>query len=153
MLSRAKSLLLNTALAVALLAGAVAVAAETGMIVTKRPPEAAPSVLERPTPRITVRAKVKGLYPGASKKMKVGVHNRLGRRVRLVSVRSHPQDASPDCSRTNLRIERFRGGIPIRPHERARVRVKVTMEPTAPDACQGVRFPIHFKARVTGKRR
>ncbi len=152
MLSRAKSLLLNTAVAVTLLAGAVAVAAETGMIVTQRPPEAAPSVLERPTAEIAVRGKVKGLYPGAAKKMKVGVHNRLERPVRLISVRSRPQDASPDCSRQNLRIKRFHGGMRIRPHKRARVLVNVTMAPDTPDACQDARYPVQFRARVTGKR-
>jgi hypothetical protein len=152
MLARAKSLLANTALAVALLAGAVAVAAETGMIVTERPPEAASSALQRPTPKITVRGKVKGLYPGATRKMKVGVHNRFARPVRLVSVRSRPQDASVDCPRETLEIKRFQGSKRIRPHRRTRVRVKVHMEPSAPDECQGERFPIEFRARVSGKR-
>ncbi len=151
MLSRAATLLLNAALAVALLAGAVAVAAETGLIVTERSP-GGPSVVERPTPQIQVRGKVKGLYPGAQKRMKVGVRNRLPQRVRLVSVRARVHNASSQCVRQNLSVKRFRGHKPIRAHRRTRVRVRVTMSPIAPDACQGARFPIEFKARVTGKR-
>ena len=152
MLSRAKSLLLNTAVALALLAGAVAVAADTGMIVTERPPEAAPSALERSAPEIAVRGKVKGLYPGGTRTMKIGVQNRLDRGVRLVSVRSRPQDASGACSRSNIRIEQFKGSQAIAAHRRTRVRVQATMTPEAIDACQGARFPIKFKATVTGKR-
>lgn len=149
MLSRAKSLLLNTAVAVALLAGAVAVAAETGMIVTERPPEATPSALERPTPKIKVQGRVRGLFPGVTKKMEVGVHNRFARPMRLLSVRSRPQGASAECTRPNLRIERFRGLRRIPPHRRTRVWVEVTMAPSAPDSCQGARFPIKFRAKVT----
>ncbi|MDX6588670.1 MAG: hypothetical protein QOI31_3143 [Solirubrobacterales bacterium] len=151
MLSRAKSLLLNAALAVVLLAGAVAVAAETGMIVTERPPDA-PSVVERPSPKIQVRGHVKGLYPGARKSMKVRVSNRLSQKVSLVSVKARVSDASPTCSRSNLSVTRFKGHKPIRAHSRTKVRTKVTMNETTPDACQGARFPIKFKARVTGKR-
>lgn len=151
MLSRAKSLLLNAALAVVLLAGAVAVAAETGMIVTERPSDA-PSVVERPTPKLQVRGKVKGLYPGVQKRMRVRVQNRLPQRVVLVSVRARVRDASPTCSRKNIKIKRYRGSKRMRAHSRTRVRVQVTMKPDAADACQGARFPIKFRARVTGKR-
>lgn len=151
MLSKAKSLLLNAALAVVLFAGAVAVAAETGMIVTERPP-GDPSAVERPVPEIKVHGKVKGLYPGAQTTMKVGVHNRLPQRVKLTSIRARVEDASPTCSRNNVSVERFRGSKPISAHRRERVRVLVTMAATTPDACQDARFPIKFKARVTGKR-
>lgn len=148
---KVKNLLLNAALAVALLAGAVAVAAETGVIVTERPP-GGPGAVERPVPKIKVHGKVKGLYPGVRKQMKVGVHNRLPHRVTLISVRARVKDASPACSGGNIRVQRFRGRKPIRPHRRNRVGVQVTMAPTAPDACQEARFPITFRARVTGKR-
>jgi hypothetical protein len=151
MLSRAKSLLLNAALAVALLAGAVAVAAETGMIVTERPP-GGPSAAERPTPKIQVRGHVRGLYPGAHKEMRVQVRNGLPQQVSLVSVRARVSDASPTCKRQNLSVKRFRGNKPIRAYSNTKVHVQVTMKSIAPDACQGARFPIKFKARVTGKR-
>ena len=153
MLSRAKSLLLNTALAVTLLAGAVAVAAETGVIVTERPPSAASSVAERPTPEIEVKGNVKGLYPGAEKSMKVRVFNRLAKPVVLVSVRARVGNANHACTRENLRVTRFKDSRPIKAMGRARVRVSATMQPGAPDACQGARFPIAFRARVTGQRR
>ena len=110
MLSRAKSLLLNAALAVALLAGAVAVAAETGMIVTERPPEAAPSVLEGPTPKIAVRGTVKGLYPGASQADEgPGPEQARATRSRLVSVRAHVKDASADCTRAEPQRQALQG--------------------------------------------
>ena len=139
----------NAALAVALLAGAVAVAAETGVIVAERPDGAA---VERAMPEIKVHGKVKGLYPGGRKKMKVGVHNGLPQRVKLVSIRARVKDAAPTCTRQNISVKRFRGQKPIPARGRTGVRVLVTMAPAAPDACQGARFPIKFNARVTGQR-
>lgn len=148
MLSRAKSLLLNTALAVALLAGAVAVAAETGMITLERPDGS--SAVERSAQKIQVRGKVKDLYPGVTKTMKVRVYNGFPRKVTLVSVRAKVGDASPGCTRQNVRVKRFRGRNPIRAYGQTRVKVKVTLQSTSPDACQGARFPIKFKAKATG---
>ena len=143
-----KNLLSHTAFAVALLAVAVAVAAEGGIIVTERP-DAASSASQRPTPKIKVRGKVTGLHPGAVKKMRVTVRNRFPRRVFLISVRARVGDASPTCTGTNIRVKRFRSRRAIPSGSRRKVRMRVKMRPSAPDACQGTRFPIGFRAKVT----
>lgn len=104
------------------------------------------------TPQLRATGKVRGLYPGATKRMKVGVRNRYPDPVRLGFVRTRAADANPGCTRKNLSIRPrtpTQKGIPA--GKRRRVRVAVTMLATAPDACQGARFPLRF--RVRGGRR
>jgi hypothetical protein len=152
MLSRAKSLLLNAALAVALLAGAVAVAAETGLVTTHAPTQGSPAASERGgAERITVRGRVNGLYPGRVEEMRVRVRSPFTKPVLLRFIRTTVQDASASCTGQNLHVKRFRGRQPIAARGTTMVRVRVTMAQTAPDACQNARFPLEFVAQLQGE--
>jgi hypothetical protein len=97
------------------------------------------------TPHLKARGKVADLYPGAAKTMKVRVRNGYGDRVRLFYLRTKAGDASPECTRHNLSIKRKTRTAKVIPaHRQRKVRVAVTMLPAAPEACQGLRFPLRF---------
>ncbi len=148
--SRGKSLSVNAALAAAVLTGLVAVAAANGVLGSKKPSQ--PPLLERQSPKIQVKGKVKGLYPGSTRTMKVKVANRSRQKVRLVSIRARRQAASAACSKKNVKAKRFKGRTRLPARSKVKVPLIVRMKPTAPDACQGALFPITFRARLTGQR-
>jgi hypothetical protein len=147
---RIKTLIVQATVAAALLSGAIAVAAETGVITDDGPAHSArPSIGRGPTEKIRVHGKVRGLYPGAVKQMRVRVRNRFPERVRLVSVRGWDSSANATCTKAYVRATRFQGRVPIKPGKRVTIRMRVAMRADAPDSCQGAQFPIRFRARVT----
>ncbi len=95
-----------------------------------------------------VRGNVDGLYPGAVRVLRVRVRNRFAFPVRVVQLRTKVKHASPDCTRQYLKVRRVkRPKKLLEPEAKRRIRVKAQMLPTAPDACQGARWPLRFRAR------
>jgi|SRR5918996_136130 hypothetical protein len=138
------------AVAVGLASGATAFAAlsadsdrDTGGV---RAPSAADG------PDLIARGKLEGLYPGAVERLRVHVRNTTGRPVKLSWVRTKVLDASPECSRRNLEVRHRRR--PRRPHpwigrrhSTRTVKVRAKLLASAPDACQGARWPLRFALR------
>jgi hypothetical protein len=92
---------------------------------------------------------VDGLYPGARKGLHVRLRNRSGRWVTVRAIRADVKDGARGCPRDNLwtqtkELANFR----VPPRETRRVGIQVRMWPRAPDACQGVRFPLRFVVRA-----
>jgi hypothetical protein len=97
---------------------------------------------------LRVSGHVTGLYPGASKLMRVSVRNGLGHPVELRWVRATVLDAGPDCSRENLVAQRNRNHLPIEPHRTRALRMRIGMRSGASNACQGATFPLRFRAQA-----
>lgn len=96
--------------------------------------------------RMVLTGRVRGLFPGASKRMRVIVRNPTRARIVLTRIWARALDV-PGCSGSYVRIRRFRGERPIPPRGRIVIRMRVRLSPMAPDACQGARLPVRFRAR------
>jgi hypothetical protein len=98
---------------------------------------------------LRVSGHVLGLYPEARRWIGVVIRNRSSRRALVRAVRADVVRGAPGCSRDNLATAPKHLRHPrIRPHRSRRTRIRVRMLGRAPDACQGVRFPLRFKLRV-----
>ena len=98
---------------------------------------------------------ITGLYPGNEAILRVRSHNRTTEPVRLMRVRAKVRKANAACGKEYLKIRRAEPKRVIPPHRRIEVRMKVRLSPLAPDACQGARWPVRFRARavtLTGER-
>jgi hypothetical protein len=97
---------------------------------------------------LVVRGHVRGLYPGARKRIRVVVRNRANMVVLLDGLYVRVTDASASCAAANVRVRRFRGSKPIPAGGHRRFRLRVRMRASAPNACQGARFPLMFTTRI-----
>lgn len=103
----------------------------------------------RPAVSFTLRGHVGGLFPGASRRLVIAVHNRSRRSLRVRSITTRVRDAKRGCRARNLRVSAFRGRLRIGPRRSRRVAVRVRMLPSAPAACQGAVFRLAFRGRAT----
>ena len=125
----------------------LAAGALTGALAAPRAPLTVAA--DRPlTQPLVVRGHVRGLYPGASKRLRVVVRNRAEVVVRLERLDVRVADASPRCRAANVTVRGFEGSKPIPAGGRRRLRLRARMRAAAPNACQGARFPLTFTARV-----
>jgi hypothetical protein len=97
----------------------------------------------------TLRGHVRGLYPGARRRLVVVVHNRGRRPLRVRSITARVRSANRACGARNLRVSPFRGRLLVRGRQSRRVAVTVWMLPESPAACQGAVFPLVFRGRAT----
>jgi hypothetical protein len=108
---------------------------------------------ERRKQRVELRGRVAGLFPGEQRPLVVTLANRTDRLVRVSRVVVHPSRAAKGCGADQLRARPVRTNVVIEPDRRAAVSVPVRLAPTAPDACQGVTFPLRMRASVRPVRR
>ena len=101
-----------------------------------------------PKQHFQVRAHVRGLYPGASKNLKVRIKNHTGRRVRVTKLRVLVRRASNGCRRSSLHAHRPRREFRLQPHSGRTMKVGVAMRRSAPNACQGRKFRLRINARI-----
>ena len=96
-----------------------------------------------------VKGHVKNLYPGAQRRLRAKVRNRSNKAVVLRSIRTKVKGAGAGCAKGNLKAHTVHPHQRVRAHDRTKVRIPIKMVAAAPDACQGARFPLRFKARFT----
>ncbi len=93
---------------------------------------------------------VRGLYPGARKGLHVKLRNRSSRWVIVRAIRADVKNGAPGCSRDNLSTQPKELAYPrVPPRKTRRIGLRIRMWPGAPDACQGVRFPLRFIVRAS----
>jgi hypothetical protein len=97
---------------------------------------------------LIVTGSIKGLYPGARKRLRLKIRNRLGVRMKLTSLTVAVRDGKWNCRGANVRIGRFRDRLLLPPRRRRAITLVVSMPKTAPDPCQGAVFRLAFKARA-----
>jgi hypothetical protein len=115
----------------------------TGAEAERRAPVQEDETTRAPIP-LTVRGHVRGLYPGAWTGMRVTVVNHNDRPIDFDRVLARVARARPGCGRRYLVVRGSHRERLVPPHGRIRLRLKVRLRRTAPDACQGARFPITF---------
>jgi hypothetical protein len=96
--------------------------------------------------RMHLSGRVRGLFPGASKQMRVIVRNPTLVRIVLMRVRARALGI-PGCPGSHVRIRPFHGWHPVPPQGRTVIRMRVRLSASAPDACQGTRSPVRYRAR------
>ncbi len=98
---------------------------------------------------LSVSGHVRGLYPGARKGIRVELHNGSRRWVIVRAIKADVRDGASGCSPANLSTVTKELGYPrVRRHKTRRIGVRIRMWQTAPDACQGVTFPLSFRVRA-----
>lgn len=98
--------------------------------------------------RLLLRARARGLYPGAVRPLKVLVRNPTDRDIRVVRLVARAIRSSNEaCPASFLRVRRLRSHPLVPAHSRRRVRTRVELLASAPDACQGVRFALRLRVR------
>lgn len=100
------------------------------------------------TPSVKITGHVAGMYPGRVAVVRVRVKNPSSTTVLVKKVSATVGDAGPGCDSAYLVVKRAPKTLHIRPGGRAKVKLLATMVPDAPDACQGVAFPLTFHAKV-----
>ena len=120
-------------------------------------PNAGPAARQVPS-GLRGHGQASGFYPGGREPVWVHVRNPFHHRLRVRWIRTSVGDASPGCSADNLVARRSRGlrelaggnwrHVRIPARQWRRVRVRTRMRARAPDACQGVSFPLRFRIKV-----
>jgi hypothetical protein len=98
---------------------------------------------------LRISGHVRGLYPGARKGIHLKVRNRTSHWAVVRAIRADVRRGSAGCSPDSLSSAPKDLSHPrIRPRKTRRVGVRIRMWPAAPDACQGVRFPLRYRVRA-----
>jgi hypothetical protein len=103
-----------------------------------------------PQPAIGLSGHVAGLYPGAAKSFRVSVANRTRRRWVVHLVKAVPGAPNRRCPAESLKLVPYRGALELPPRARRSVSLRAAMRFDVPDACQGARFPLTFRAWMSG---
>jgi hypothetical protein len=130
-------------IAAALLALAVLASAA----VASTPRERSWTLTAPPQDRLTLQGRIDHLYPGYVGTLRIRVRNTGSSAIILTRIRTTVGDAAPGCVSQNLHVRRFRGALRVPAHGMVRVQVRVRLSERAPDACQGVRFPLAYSGR------
>jgi hypothetical protein len=109
-----------------------------------------PAQTQGPGSLFRIRGHVKGMYPGRHRRLVVHISNPQGRAIVVTSIIARVGRAVRGCKGSNVRVRRFSGAKRVPAWGRAKVRLRVRMLSTAPDACKDVRFPVVFSGAGHG---
>jgi hypothetical protein len=100
----------------------------------------------RPGPHLAFRigGSVGGLYPGFSTQLVLTVVNSQSYKIVVTSITTRVGAPKAGCSASNLIVGAFTGHLKVKAHKSAQLSVPVTLSHAAPDACQGVVFPLTY---------
>jgi hypothetical protein len=129
-----------------LFTGLALLAAGAGLVVAQPREDAPARAADKPA--IAITGKVEGLYPGASKRIRLKLNNRSRRTLVIKSVRARVKSPGGGCSARSLQAKRKRVRIRVPGRKSRKLRYPIKMRATAVDACQGERFPLRYRARV-----
>lgn len=139
---------MRTSLAIALVLGlCVAAWAEADPGGTS--PAASPTRAKRPL--VTITGSTSGLYPGRRARLPVTFVNRSRSALVLRRITVRVRRARRGCEARELTVGRFPRSVRIRARRRVRVWLPVTLRRTAPNACQGARFPLRVRGWRPGR--
>jgi hypothetical protein len=99
------------------------------------------------TPGFKISGSVKGLYPGVVGTLKLKVVNPNGF---AIVVRQIKASVSPvaGCPKGMVKVKSFKGKRRISGHRSAKVKLKISMKASAPDACQGGKFGLTYRGKA-----
>lgn len=98
---------------------------------------------------IAITGKVNGLYPGASKRIRLKLKNNSRSAVVVKSVRARVKSPGAGCPARALQAKRMRVRLRVPGRRSRHLRYPIRMRPSAVVACEGKRFKLRYRARVT----
>ena len=136
---------LATACMLAVLLG-IATFAYASIVGTPEYPQAA-----KKSKGIRITGSVEGLNPGVPATLSAKVKNNSGRTVKVKSLRVTVGDAGPACPRNLLTVQKAKTKKKaLKPRKTHTMPMTITLSAGVPDACQGAKFPLQFKAKAKG---
>ena len=107
-------------------------------------------VAAKSIPQFKIKGKVKGLYPGARKKLTLSVTNTQRYRIKITSLRVKVRNSNkPGCEAKWIRPKKtMRVALLVPRRAKIRVSYPVRMSKKAPNACQGARWILRFSGKA-----
>jgi len=102
------------------------------------------SVSSAAPPRFRISGSVSGLYPGAALPLELQVSNPQPFAIVVTSITTTVVSSSHACTSSNLTVTRFAGSLVVPGRGAANVAMTATLRHSAPNACQGVVFRLHY---------
>ncbi len=102
-------------------------------------------------PHFTVKGKVKGLYPGSSKPLKLRLTNPNDAAIAVKLVTVKVRSTTVSCPSSAIKATKFKGNKRIGAHRTAKIKVKIRMKAATPDACQGAKFRLIYGGKAIGR--
>ena len=91
-----------------------------------------------------VSGQVENLAPGGSRPMVLTVQNPNSVALRVTSLTVTASAATTSCPASALNLPQWTGSLLVPKNGSASVTVDVGLKPTAPNACQGARWPLAY---------
>jgi hypothetical protein len=102
-----------------------------------------------PSPRsLAIRGVAIGLYPGLQGRLHVTVRNPNPFAVRVIALSVAVGSAAKGCPARFVQPGRLARPFRVRGRGLARVALPIRMASNAPRVCNGLRFPLRFRARA-----
>jgi hypothetical protein len=98
--------------------------------------------------RFGVSGHVTGLYPGATKRLRLTLRNPNPFPITVKQVRTSVRSSIAGCPSKSIRVRPFKGSKRVGPRSKAKVKVAVTMSPTVPQACAGRRYRLTYRGKA-----
>ncbi|MGO9559702.1 MAG: hypothetical protein ACLPYW_11515 [Acidimicrobiales bacterium] len=99
----------------------------------------------------SISGRVKGLFPGKTLHLVLTVKNPLKDAITVTSLTTTVSNASSRCHAKYVKVTRFSGHLHVAAGKTGKTTVKVTMAHSAPNACQGGKFPLLYRGTATEK--
>jgi hypothetical protein len=132
-------------------AGAVQLAGY-GSSIQATPPGAVPAPGGSLTTTYTfaISGKVSGLFPGKTLPLTLTLTNPNAFSITVSSLTTTVSNASATCLAANLKVTSFSGSFVVGAKSTGKVTVHATLVHSAPNACKGATFPLHYHGSATG---
>lgn len=91
------------------------------------------------------------LYPGAVETLQVTVTNPHRFDIIVTEITAEVRAAADGCAASNLTVTPYRGSLPVAPLSDEVTTLSMRMAATAPDECQGQRFPLTYGGTAVKK--
>ena len=114
-----------------------------------------PSAMKAHKPHPTAKGTITNLWPGAVKKMTITVKNPYPKAIvvkKIVAKVGAGRGSFGTCAASILKIKVWKGKVTIKPRKAKRFLLVVTMLASAPNSCQGTRFPLTYTVKAVPKK-
>ena len=91
-----------------------------------------------------ISGEVEALYPGADVTLEAAVTNPHPFAIRVTSAGATVLDAGAVCPASMIQVHHAEPDVVIPAHSTGTVSLRIRMSRSAPDACQGVTWPLRF---------
>ena len=91
-----------------------------------------------------VSGQVENLRPGGSRPMVLTVRNPNSVGIRVTSLTVRAGAASAACQASSLTLPQWTGSLVVPKNGSATLTVQVSLQSSAPDACQGAQWPLTY---------